>query len=512
MMDTKLDEFWDIIDFIRNCDLAYAFKKKRLRYIHLAFVNKEIANLRSSFHELWKMNKDRFQLKDPLASGRRLEILSGLLGNADEASALLDCDRGMVMLDRGRFRKFLEDRISSERGRSHLFELFCGEWNSMRSLAEIRISFLDRYIPLMRKLFDADMARLEINRKDMDAVIHIITRMNDIADNLSRDLHCYNRFIRDFRRMYREDASVDVVGYGEISTVMRLRKKGWVNNSVDVVDDDSRWLWKKLPPFPSLDSVQQYEHLYALYRKLLVQDVGIDVPEQVVRHFIHGKRFVIYAGQERIADQNICHRVIRRIDEENAYRLIGMIVRRVIKVHEFNQKNTETEIGIGFDAQLSNWALVTSGKNHERIDQGNDLLYIDTSSPLVRIKGIEQINTEIFIKSAASFLRPIIRIFFLRDVVDRYYDTRRVLIDLIANLYKERCPWLIDGSIDATNKLIKAMKLRIEPIMRKEVDGYYSSDSFIWRFYQASRKIDRLITERVLRKKYEFRIPGPIER
>lgn len=510
-MDAKLDEFWDIIDFIRNCDLAYAFKKKRLRYIHRAFVNKEIADLRSSFHELWIMKNDRFQLKDPLVSGTRLEILSGLLGNPDEASALLDSDRGIVMLDRDRFRKFLQDRISSERGRSHLFELFCGEWNSMRSLAEIRISYLEAYIPLMVKLFDVNMSRLELNRNDMDTIIHIITRMNDITDNLSKDLHCYDRFIRDFRRMYREDASVDIVGYGEISTVMRLKKKGWVNNSVDVVNDDSRWLWKKMPPFPSLESVRQFEHLYALYRRLLVQDVGIDVPEQVVRHFIHGKRFVVYAGQERIADQNICHRVIRRIDEGNAYRLIRMIAHRVIKVHEFNQ-NPETEIRIGFDAQLSNWALVPSGENHELINQGDELLYVDTSSPLVRIRGIEQINTEIFIQSAASFLRPIIRTFFLRDVVDRYYDTRRVLIDLIANLYKEQCTRLIDGSIDTTNNLIKAMEMGIEPVTRKEVDGYYSSDSFIWRFYQASRKIDRFITEKVLRKKYEFRIPGPIER
>ncbi len=510
-MDTKHDEFWDIIDFLRNCDLAYAFKKKRLRYIHRAFVNKEITNLRSSFHEIWVRKKDRFQLKDPLVSGRRLEILSGLLGNADEASALLDSDRGMVMLDRDRFREFLEDRISSERGRAHLFELFCGEWNSMRSLAEIRIAYLEVYIPVMGTLYDADLSRLEISRHDLDTIIEIITRMNDIADNLSRDLDCYNRFTRDFRRMYREDASVDIVGYGEISTVMGLKKKGWINNSVDVLKDDSRWLWKKLPPFPSLESVQEFEHLYGLYRRLLVQDIGIDVPDQVVRHFRHGKRFIIYAGQARLADRNICHRVIRRIDEENAYRLIGMIVGCVLKVHEFNQ-DPATEIRIGFDAQLSNWSLGPSGENNELIDQGDDILYIDTSSPLVRIKGIEQINTEIFIQSAASFLRPIIRTFFLRDVVDRYYDTRRVLIDLIANLYKEQCPGFIDGSIDATNALLKARGLRIEPIMRKEVDGYYSSDSFIWRFYQASRKIDRFITEKILRKKYEFRIPGPIER
>jgi hypothetical protein len=511
MMDTKHEVFLDIIDFLRNCDLAYAFKKKRLRHLQCAAVDKEIQNLRTTFHELWIMKQDRYLLKNPSVSGRILGKLSGILGSSDEASALLDSDRAMVILNLDRFRRFLEERISSDRGRAHLFELFCGEWDSMRSLAEIRIPFLEKYIPVIGKFERVAFTSLAMNRHEMNTIIHVISRMNDIADNLSKDVRCYNGFMKDFRRMYRESASVDIVGYGEISTVLRLKKKGWVDNFIDVVTDDSRLLWKKLPPFPSSEAVRDYENLYYLYRKVLVENVGIDVPEQVVRYFKHEKHFVVYAGQARLEENNICHRVIHRIDEENAYRLIEMILDRVIKVHEFNQK-PGLDIMIGFDAQLSNWALVPAKKDRGLIDYRDGLYYIDTSSPLVRIKGVEQINTEIFIKSAASFLRPIIRTFFLRDVVDRYYDTRRVLIDLIANLYKEQCPRYIDGSIELANRIIRTKELQIAPIVRKEIDGYYSSDAFIWRFYQASRKIDRFITEKILRKKYEFRIPGPIER
>lgn len=509
-MGRKQDRFLDSIDFLRNCDLAYTFKKKRLRYIHLAVVDREIGNLRAGFHELWIEAQGRYRLKDPGLSGKGVEMLSRVLGNADEASALLDCDRAIVMIDRKRFRRFLDGRVSSGRGRRHLFELFCGDGESICSLAEMRIPFLERYIPIMRKFKGTDHSSLELNRQDIDTIMYILSRMDDIADNLSRDIDCYHRFMKDFRRMYHEGASVDIVGYGEISTVMRLKKKGWVNHEVNVVNYDSKWLWKKMPPFPSLDEVKRYERLYSLYRKLII-DVGIDVPQQEMRHFRHEKHFVVYAGQERLEEKTICNRVIRLMDEKNAYHLMGMIIDRVKRVHLFNRR-PGSEIQIGFDAQLSNWALVTPGDNRDLIGCDCGLIYIDTSSPLVRIKGIEQINTEIFIKSAASFLRPIIRTFFLQDVVERYYDTRRVIIDLIANLYKEQCPELIDGSIETANWLINKSGLEIDPITRKEIDGYYSSDAFIWRFYQGSRKIDRFMTERVLRKKYEFRIPGPIER
>jgi hypothetical protein len=131
---------------------------------------------------------------------------------------------------------------------------------------------------------------------------------------------------------------------------------------------------------------------------------------------------------------------------------------------------------------------------------------------MIKVNGAEQINTDIFIKSAASFLRPVIRIFFLKEVVDRYYDIRSVIIDIIANLHKEKRKDLIDGFIDIANNYCMINGIEIKPLTRKEIDTYYSSDAFIWKFYQAARKVDRFITEKILRKRYIFRIPGTIER
>ncbi|TFH41971.1 MAG: hypothetical protein E4G96_04420 [Chrysiogenales bacterium] len=506
----KSEEFIDIIDFLRNCDLAYAFKKKRLRYIQLATVSREIKNLRDGFFWIWNREGGRYRLKDPWISRKSIDILAGLFGKVDEAAALLDIDLAIVDLDRKRFRQFLDARVSSGRGRRHLYDLYCGEGESMRTLATLRVPYLQRYIPTMSKFDIDDVNSLLLDEADLESLMHIASRFHDIEMNLSRDMDIYPQFMRDFRRMYREGATVDIVGYGEISTVMRLSRKGWIGNAVDVVSDDSQWIWKKMPPFPSIEEVLRYEESYKDYRTILVTEIGIDVPEQEIRHFRHGSYYVVYAGQKRMDEGNICNKVIHHLDEENACQLLKLVLDRLQRVHKFNEG--PGGVRVGFDAQLSNWVFSPAEKTMDRVGPEDSLTYIDTSSPLIRINGMEQINTEIFIKSAASFLRPLIRIFFLKDVVDRYYDIRRVVIDVIANMHKEQCVGLIDRFIETANDFFVTTGIDMKPITRGEIDGYYSSDAFIWKFYQSARIIDRFITEKLLRKKYIFRIPGPIAR
>lgn len=283
-----------------------------------------------------------------------------------------------------------------------------------------------------------------------------------------------------------------------------------MNNDIDIIKDESRWIWKKMPPFPDIEGVEIFERLYTEYRSILTEKIGIEIPQQIVRHFRHDKYFTVYAGQEKVKSESICNVLIKNYDEQNAGKIMKMILKVLNQVYSFNR--ADSRILIGIDAQLSNWALVSDHKSNGTVHDDDRILYVDTSSPMIRIDGIEQINTEIFIKSAASFLRPIIRIFFLKEVVDRYYDIRSVIIDIIANLHKEKREDLIDSFIDITNSYCISHHLDIAPLNRKEIDAYYSSDAFIWKFYQSARKIDRFITENILRKKYVFRIPGAIER
>jgi len=107
----------------------------------------------------------------------------------------------------------------------------------------------------------------------------------------------------------------------------------------------------------------------------------------------------------------------------------------------------------------------------------------------------------------------IIRLLFLEDVMTRYYDLRKVVVDLIANFYKEQRPDLIPALVDTVNEFFFAeiREGEFEPLTEKEIKAYYREDAWIWRLYLAFRKIDRLL-HRLLGKDYPYILPRKIER
>ncbi len=497
-----------LISLLRNIDLAYAFKKKRLRYIHYASKSKEIRVMRDNYQNLWIKKGNFNYLKESELSENGIEIIMNLFGDSEKAEFILNCDRALICFDRREIKKFLDEHIASTGARSNFLAILSEGEDSLIELARRQIPYFQRYIPTMEKMTNSDITLVALTESDLENCRHFIERIDVIEENLEKDVKRYREFAADFFKMYREGTEVAVVGYGEISTVMRLDKKN--NLRRDIIENESRWIWKKMPPFPAIDEVDGYLRLYEEYRLILTKDIGISVPEQTARYFKHDNYYLVYAGQERVDENCIGNVLIKRLDEDNALRLLEKVLEKIVDVHAFNEHNRE--INIGIDAQLSNWALVSQTGSTPAIGDIDSVTYLDTSSPMIRLRGKEQVNTEIFIKSAASFLRPIIRAFFLQQVLDRYYDIRSVVIDIIANLYKEKRVDLIDCFIRSTNEFFKNAGVSVKDICRKEIDEYYSNDAFIWRFYQASRKIDRFVTKNILRKQYMFRIPETIER
>ena len=93
--------------------------------------------------------------------------------------------------------------------------------------------------------------------------------------------------------------------------------------------------------------------------------------------------------------------------------------------------------------------------------------------------------------------------------MNRYYVHRDVLIDLIANLFKEQRPDLIAPAADVINRCSTVLT---QPIALAEVDRYYRSDRVIWSLFLAFRKLDRWLTRNLFRRRYEFILPGTIKR
>ena len=123
-------------------------------------------------------------------------------------------------------------------------------------------------------------------------------------------------------------------------------------------------------------------------------------------------------------------------------------------------------------------------------------------------------DTDLFLRSAPSFLAWILKLFFVDEVVGRYYDFRKVIVDLVANFYKEGKPELIPSLVQNINEFLtgEGANLDIKPINTDEINAYYREDAFIWRLYLNMRRLDRFIYTKILRREYPFILPGKIER
>ncbi|MBN1533408.1 MAG: hypothetical protein JXA20_12140 [Spirochaetes bacterium] len=490
----------DLLRFVSEIDEAYRLKAKRLRFMAAASQMREVAELKRRFDCLWRSDNGRYFYSEPQPTDRGLAVLTGIFGYHEEIERIQQINSAIITLDKGLFLRFLQESVASEAAVRHLYGIFFATGSlSIEQMAMLENRYLERYIPIFRLFDRMGLRELRVREEEMVTIREIVDNYGDITDTLADDLRLHRAFARDFWRLYREPAQLSIIGYGEISTVMQISSG---------VKAATPWIWKKMPPFPSLQEVLEYVRVYGEYRSILVQEIGLTVPEQGVSYFNHGSFFTVYAGQERQNPAGLCHRLIRGMDGQEAAKLFRRLLAEIRKVHAYNRRGGR--ILVGLDCQLSNW-VIESDRHGPLIERGT-LTYIDTSSPLYRIEGREQLNTELLIKNAPSFLRAIIKVFFLKDVVDRYYDTRSVIIDLIATLHKEQRPDLIDGLLAEANDSMAAQGMGGKPITRKEIDAYYSQDAFIWRFFQFSRRVDRFIIESILRRRYAYRLPGRVAR
>lgn len=284
--------------------------------------------------------------------------------------------------------------------------------------------------------------------------------------------------------------SLKVLGFGEISTVVEIQdlKNKLKNNFV----------YKKLPVFNNYPDIKQYKKVFFGYLKLL-KDLKINLPLQELK-IVKNKNFIVFVKQEKLNTESIGNKLIHKLPKNKCLFFIEEIFVQLLKIYNFNI--SQEKIKIGIDGQISNWAL-----------ENNKIFYLDITSPLYRINNIEQINPEIFLKSSPLPLRILIKKFFLQDVLDRYYNFRLIIIDLIANFFKEDKKELIKPTIKlANNFIIKNINEELKKINYKEVKDYYKLDAFIWKFFQFSRKVDKFIITKIFKKKYDILLPEKIKR
>ena len=293
---------------------------------------------------------------------------------------------------------------------------------------------------------------------------------------------------------------VRVLGYGEISTVLEIQ-------SAQIGD----LACKRMPMFRTEAEVTQYAALYEEYLDALNNRCGVDVvPGELIKLPHATGRTVAYIIQEKLPTESIAHRAMLHLPADEVIRLIQAVLRETQKVFAFNRAHVN-ELELGFDGQISNWAIADFDAEAQRLPDDIHLVYLDTSTPLLRKGGREQLDPELFLRSAPFFLAWLLRLLYLDEVLTRYYDFRRVALDLVANFYKEQRADLIPALIDLVNAAFAAQRDQLRPLTTAEVSAYYKQDAQLWSAYLAARKVDRFL-HRLIGREYPYILPEKIKR
>ncbi len=305
------------------------------------------------------------------------------------------------------------------------------------------------------------------------------------------DVQLLSKFERGLDPRYPETGPIPahVLGYGEISTVFEIDAPG-----------AQGWAFKRMPMFRDTGEAEAYAALYERYVSVLTRDVGLRVaPSEIARVIIPGKRYVsLYIAQERLSPERIGHRAIHHLPDEAVMRLVSATLDEMSKLFDFNRRN-QGVLELGLDGQISNWCVVDFEAKSRRLPQPVELIYLDTSTPLMRVGGKEQLNPELLLRSAPSFLLWLVRRAFLPEVMTRYYDFRRVATDLVANFYKEGRPELVPALVETVNGFFAGQDEATRPLTVKEIEDYYRFDALIWRVYLGLRRLDRVLAGRPAR-------------
>ncbi|RDE10973.1 MAG: hypothetical protein C4K49_12440 [Candidatus Thorarchaeota archaeon] len=293
-----------------------------------------------------------------------------------------------------------------------------------------------------------------------------------------------------------------VLGYGEISTVFEILQ-----------EDQSEIAFKRMPLFDTVAQVESYESLYERYNEQLVK-IGLQLPEYGATHIVTDSgRIVLYLYQEKQIADAIGNKVIHKVSNDECFLLVRHVFRELNKVWKFNNKH-RNKLELAIDGQVSNWSVQEMNPNNPSIGRDTRLEYLDTSTPLMRENGKELLDAVLFLKPTPLVMRWVLKRFYLQDILDRYYDLRRVCLDLVANFLKEQRSDLVPGLIDVTNEFFRneAVIEHLAPLTPGEVKSYYDNDASTWRLYLRLRRMHRFMSRKVLRRYYPYILPGRIVR
>lgn len=273
----------------------------------------------------------------------------------------------------------------------------------------------------------------------------------------------------------RDETALHVLGYGEISTVL-----AWPG-------PEGPFACKRLPTFEDEARFDAYRAVFDASIETLAER-RVEVHPTSLEALPRADGTVAaYCVQPALPTSSMAPERLRRSDIDEGRVLLGRIADTIGSVVDDH---------VGLDAQLSNWALVD-----------DTLRYLDVTTPLLRDDaGTDLLDTELFLASIPAALGPIVRRFVLPSILDTYFETRPIALDLVGNLHKEHLGAWVPAAIVIFNARFDL------GLSEEEVRTYYRRDARLWGWMQRVRRLDRAWQRRIRHRPYPLLLPGPVER
>lgn len=270
-------------------------------------------------------------------------------------------------------------------------------------------------------------------------------------------------------------AGLSVLGYGEITLVL-----GWPADAPTAA-------CKRLPVFKDPARAAAYGALVTEYVDRL-RGRGLDVVP-TSWHMVPAARGTVagYVVQPVLPGPTLVPQVLA--DQPGRAREVLAAVLDVV--------GAVVDQGCGLDAQVSNWAWGDEG----------GLSYFDVTTPMLNdAAGRTRLDLGLLVSPLPAVARPAVARFAAPGIVADYHDRRKVVVDVVGNLVKERLHHVLDDAIAVANE-------RVAPaITRAEIDRWYAGNARMWDVMLRLRRADRWWQRHVRRRSYPFLLPGPITR
>ena len=288
---------------------------------------------------------------------------------------------------------------------------------------------------------------------------------------------------------------VEVLGYGEVSAVLGSRELPGV-------------VLKRMSGFPSHEAALAYAAVVERYVGIL-RDLDVEVaPTELIPLQPERGRHIVYVMQPRLDASRFGHALLRRLSAAALFPLIEQIAIAVRRVLDANAKRSDGR-EVGVDAQLSNWHWPDDSAG------GRRPLLIDVSTPFMRKDGVLEIGLDVFL---CAYPRPmqwwVRRSGAIERYLEDYYHFEPTMVDLIGNFKKEGAADKIAAMIELVNDWIarQPQAERLGRIDAERVKAYYTNDAATLELSLRARRLSRFVNTKLLRRRYDFILPGRIDR